>query len=114
MCFFEQVMFQCGDWKWDRFRQHCNREYRTGETCGIKLVHQVIRHGDKCKICQKIDTKRRRQADQLSKIKRWQAEGGKLRASIEKASETVRELEREIYQLEVEKQRKAQAIGKNR
>lgn len=50
----------------------------------------------------------------MAKIKRWQSEGGKLKASIEKAMETVRELDGEIYQLEVEKQRKAQAIGKRR
>lgn len=107
-------MFECGDWKWDRFRQHCNREYRTGETCGIKLVHSVIRNGERCKICQKIDTKLRRRADQIAKIKRWQAEGGKLKASIEKATEQVQELDKEIYQLQMEKQRKAQAIGKSR
>lgn len=80
----------------------------------MKLVHDVIRNCDRCKICQKIDTKRRRQADQLSKIKRWQADGSKLKASIEKATETVHELDREIYQLNVERQRRAHAFGKGR
>ncbi|THW22756.1 hypothetical protein D6C98_03198 [Aureobasidium pullulans] len=99
MCFFDQVMWTCGDWKWDRFRQHCNREYRTGETCGMKLVYAVARSNDKCKICQKIDTKLRRRAAEVTKIQRWQSEGN---------------LDQEIYQLQIEKQRKTQAIGKAR
>ena len=107
-------MFDCGDWKWDRFRQHCNREYRTGETCGMKLVHSVKRNSDKCKICQKIDTKCRRKDDQINKINRWEAEGGKLKASIEKAKQIVAELDREIGQLIAEKMKKQQAIGKYR
>lgn len=107
-------MFECGDWKWDRFRQHCNREYRTGETCGIKLVHSVKRNGEKCKICQKLATKYRRREDQVNKINRWQAEGGKLKASIEKAMEIVYELDKEIRELNSERAKRAQAIGKGR
>lgn len=114
MCFFEQVMWACGDWKWDRFRQHCNREYRTGETCGIKLVYDVAKSNDKCKICQKIDTKNRRRNAELAKIQRWRADGGKLKASIERSYEIVEGLDDEIGQLNAEKDRKRQAIGKSR
>ncbi|THW30162.1 hypothetical protein D6D02_02350 [Aureobasidium pullulans] len=114
MCFFDQVMWTCGDWKWDRFRQHCNREYRTGETCGMKLVYAVARSNDKCKICQKIDTKLRRRAAEVTKIQRWQSEGSKLKASIERSYEIIKDLDQEIYQLQIEKQRKTQAIGKAR
>lgn len=113
MCFFDQIVFSCEDWKWDRFRGHCNREYRTGETCGMKLLHNSIKiNGEKCKICQKLDAKRRRREDQISKINRWQREGGKLKASIEKATETVEELNREIGQLEAERLKKRNAFGR--
>lgn len=111
MCFFDQILFDCGDWKWDRFREHCNREYRTGETCGMKLVLDVHQNGERCKTCQKIDTKRRRKDEQIIKLRRWQREGGKLVASIEKALQIVDDLNREIAQLEAQRIVKQRAIG---
>jgi hypothetical protein len=37
-----------------------------------------------------------------------------LKASIERSYEIVKDLDQEIYQLQIEKQRKTQAIGKSR
>ncbi len=110
MCFFDQYRFACGDWKWGYFRQHCNREYRTGETCGMKLIMQTVPQGQKCKLCDKIDTKQRRRAAEIERISRWQREGTKFRASIDRSTDIIRSLDREIYELGCERQKRLQAI----
>lgn len=103
MCFYDQNRMACGDYKWGHFRQHCSKEYRTGETCGMRLVMQTIEIGDKCRICQKIDTKKRSIRKEEEKIKRWNRESGR-RASIAKAEEDIYRLQQEIYNLECERQ----------
>ncbi|KAF2098169.1 hypothetical protein NA57DRAFT_57335 [Rhizodiscina lignyota] len=111
MCFFEQIRFKCGDWKWSHFRQHCNREYRIGETCGMKLIMATVNVQENCKTCDKIQTKRRRQQQEAERIQRWMKEPHKYKASIEKARDTINELEEEIQKLWSEKQKKLNAIG---
>lgn len=111
MCFYDQHRFQCGDWKWGHFRQHCNREYRIGETCGMKLVMTTLPVQQKCKLCEKIDTKKRRRDAECTRIQRWQADGGKFRASIEKSMSQVQTLDMEIYTLTSEREIKLQAIA---
>ena len=111
MCFFDQHRFVCGDWKWGHFRQHCNREYRIGETCGMKLIMTTVPVGQKCKLCEKIDTKARRRQAESERVARWTREGSKFRASIEKSTDTIRSLDREINSLEQERQRRLQGIG---
>ena len=110
MCFFDQHRFQCGDWKWAHFRQHCNREYRTGETCGMKLIMQTVPVSQKCKLCDKIDTKNRRRAAEMDRILRWRREGSKFAASIDRSADIVKSLEKEIRDLGYERQRRLQAI----
>ena len=110
MCFFDQHRFQCGDWKWGHFRQHCNREYRTGETCGMKLIMQTVPVSQKCKLCEKIDTKQRRRAAEVERIVRWKREGSKFSASIDRSADIVKGLEKEIHDLGYERQRRLQAI----
>lgn len=99
MCFFDQHRFACGDWRWGNFRQHCTREYRTGETCGMKLIMTTNHLPQKCKLCEKIDTKHRRRAAEHEKIVRWKREGGKFSASIDKAADAMKALEKEITDL---------------
>ncbi|KAL8984737.1 MAG: hypothetical protein Q9205_001386 [Flavoplaca limonia] len=110
MCFFDQHRFACGDWKWGHFRQHCNREYRTGETCGMKLIMQTVPVSQKCKLCDKIDTKQRRRSAEEDRINRWKREGGKFRASIDRSYDMIRSLDKEIYDLRSERMRKLQAV----
>ncbi|CAL8578867.1 hypothetical protein XPA_004638 [Xanthoria parietina] len=110
MCFFDQHRFACGDWKWGHFRQHCNREYRTGETCGMKLIMQTVPVSQKCKLCDKIDTKQRRRNAEEDRVNRWKREGGKFRASIDRSYDMIRSLDKEIYDLRSERMRKLQAV----
>jgi len=82
-----------------------------GETCGMKLVMQTLPTGTKCKLCEKIDTKMRRRAAEVDRIGRWQREGTKFRASIDKAMDIIRNLDGEIYELSCERNRRLQSIG---
>ena len=106
MCYYDMYKFACGDWKWHHFRAHCNREYRTGETCGMKLVMQTVPVREKCKFCDKLDTKKRRKAQEMDRIARWRGEGGRFSASIEKSEKAVMSLEREIRDLMGERDRR--------
>ncbi|KAF2452835.1 hypothetical protein BDY21DRAFT_294054 [Lineolata rhizophorae] len=110
MCFFDQHRFSCGDWKWGHFRQHCNREYRIGETCGMKLVMTTFDVKQRCKLCEKIETKMRRRAAEMERINRWQHESNRS-ASIERSMEIVRQLDQEIYDLSCERSRRLHGIG---
>lgn len=100
MCYFDQYRFACGCWKWAQFRACCNEEYRAGETCGMKLARQTYGIKQKCKICQKIDRKRRRQAQEQERLDRFAKEGKRYGASIEKARQVIAALDNEIHELE--------------
>lgn len=82
-----------------------------GETCGMKLVMQTIPTGTKCKLCDKIETKMRRRNAEVDRIGRWQREGTKFRASIDKAMDIIRCLDSEIQELGCERARRLQAFG---
>ena len=42
-----------------------------GETCGMKLVWNTNRMEESCKLCEKIETKIKRQSAEIERIKRW-------------------------------------------
>ena len=109
MCFYDQIIFTCGDWKWGQFRQHCAKEYRTGETCGMKLVNRADNMPSPCKICERINTKLGRRKKEEDKIRRWRKEGGRS-ASIDKAQAEIDELDREINKLERERRDKQRRL----
>lgn len=96
----------CGDFKWGHFRQHCSKEYRTGETCGMKLVMATIPKREKCKVCTKIDTKKGRIVKEQERIYRWEHEqkrGHQRVASIENSQQMIAQLEWEIQQLDYQR-----------
>ncbi|KAL4865616.1 hypothetical protein BDV12DRAFT_200027 [Aspergillus spectabilis] len=99
MCFYNQKRFICGDWSWTNFAHQCNYEYRTGETCGIRLVNVTESAPTVCRLCQNIDTKRRNRQKELDRINRWKREGGTLTASIAKSEKLVLGFEAEIREL---------------
>ncbi|KAF2434203.1 hypothetical protein EJ08DRAFT_646645 [Tothia fuscella] len=101
MCFYEQFRFACGDFKWGNFRQHCQKEYRMGETCGMKLVNETIPQPQKCRMCERADTKLRKRQQESDRITRWQAEG-RNPASVLKSREAITTLDYEIEQIYAE------------
>lgn len=84
MCYFEQTRWMCGYWRWGRFRQQCNKEYRIGETCGLKLVYETEYINDVCKNCHEIEKKKRRFEKFAQDAERWRDMENRT-ASAEKA-----------------------------
>ena len=113
MCFYDCYKFECGDYKWGNFRQHCNKEYRMGETCGMKLPLDTYPTPQKCRTCEKYHTKLRKRENELARIKRWTAEG-KNPASVEKSEQAVKALDVEIYNLYQEICSRRQNLGGSR
>ncbi|KAL9098357.1 MAG: hypothetical protein Q9163_005970 [Psora crenata] len=62
----------------------------------MKLVMSTSDLSQKCRICDKIDTKQRRRAAEKDRINRWKKEGGKFKASIERSEDIVRQLELQL------------------
>jgi hypothetical protein len=54
MCFFNQMMFSCGDWTWTCFVSQCVFGSNIGGTCGIKLVHAVENVNMICPLCDNV------------------------------------------------------------
>ena len=98
MCYFEQTRWVCGYWKWGNFRQQCNKEYRTGETCGLKLVYHTNYRSDYCKLCEQANKKQRRVGKMVQDVERWQREGNR-RATIEKTQRDIEDIEVQIADL---------------
>jgi len=106
MCFYERIDFlHCGDHRWGTMRQQCPREPRTGETCrGAKLSHDDFIHRvpKRCPVCEALVAKETRLEKEKAQIWRWMEQerrGYRRQASIEKAFQTVGNLEGEIAEL---------------
>jgi hypothetical protein len=102
MCYYATTDYKCGDWKWGNMKERCPRQHRMGETCGAKLVHHesVTKSDQVCKICQEIQVKERRLRKELDNIHRWEKEGNKFSASIDKARRESAALREQIDELE--------------
>lgn len=84
--------------KWGNFRQQCTKEYRTGETCGLKLVYDTALLPGLCKLCDTVDKKRRRVAKMREDMARWEREGNR-RATMEKTRRDIAVLEGQVQEL---------------
>jgi hypothetical protein len=98
MCYFDQTRWTCGYWKWGNFKQQCTKEYRTGETCGLKLVFETHVQPTQCKICDQIEKKERRWTKMSSDVDRWRNESNRS-ATIEKTERDMNELRVQIQKL---------------
>lgn len=98
MCYYEQTRWSCGYWKWGNFRQQCNKEYRTGETCGLRLVYETAYLGEQCRKCEQMGKKQRRVCKMLDDVARWKLEGNR-RATIEKTQRDIAEVQLQIQEL---------------
>lgn len=114
MCYYDNYKFACNDWKWGNFRQHCQREYRTGETCGTKLVFQTLPLAEKCTMCEKIERKQRRLAKTKADYQRWATDPAKYRFTLEKAVEEMKALVLEISVLVQDKDNRYKNVGNTR
>jgi predicted RNase H-like nuclease (RuvC/YqgF family) len=103
MCFFNQEVFQCQDWKWGSRREACSRAPQIGESCGIKLIMDSQHINQLCSICQEIERKQRRIRKLEERIKRWNREPKQWRASIEAAKQEMQDIARESRWLDMER-----------
>ncbi|KAF2670620.1 hypothetical protein BT63DRAFT_243242 [Microthyrium microscopicum] len=116
MCFYDQYEFACRDFRWGNFKKHCTKEYRRGETCGMKLVHDVLPQNKDCTLCEKIQRKKRRWWQYEDKLKQWESEGrlGELKSTVQKYRDEQCGVQIEIAKLDAEREERAKAIGSNR
>lgn len=110
MCFYNQKRFACECWSWTNFHHRCNYEYRTGETCGLRLVNDTEYETVQCRLCDKIETKYRRRSAETERLTRWKREGGTLVASMDRSQKLIMELDKEIFQLKRERDDRKNAL----
>ncbi|KAF4426661.1 hypothetical protein FACUT_9744 [Fusarium acutatum] len=110
MCYFDQTRWACGYWRWGHFRQQCNKEYRMGETCGLKLVYETRTESDVCKLCHDTEKKQRRYDKMYRDVQRWQREGNR-NATIERTCAEMQEVLGQIYRMREEHDHRLQSLG---
>ncbi|KAK4148710.1 hypothetical protein C8A00DRAFT_19504, partial [Chaetomidium leptoderma] len=106
---FKRIQFRCGSWKWGRFREQCNKEYRIGETCGHKLVFQTQDIPRDCIACIKAAKKQLRAKKMMADIERWRRDGNRP-ATIERTEYDLDGLQRSISDLQ-NQHRKGEEFG---
>lgn len=109
MCFYEQQIFNCGDHKWGRFRAHCNKEYRTGETCGMKLIFESSRVNTRCQMCKKYDVILRKISQAKERVQRWESEDINP-VSTDKERACIAQWQRELRDIEMMKAAKMRSV----
>jgi hypothetical protein len=99
MCFYDLVVWDCGYWKWGKFRRRCYKEDRTGETCGMRLAFERRNQQTHCKLCNQI-TKKNNTIERISKripqlrewnccasVARWEEELVELAVQVQRLNE---------------------------
>ena len=77
----------------------------------MKLVMQTIPISQKCRLCEKTDTKLKRRKAEVERINRWQAEGSKFHASISKSMDLIKGLDSDVQDLTAERQKRLCSLG---
>ncbi|EJT75080.1 hypothetical protein GGTG_08918 [Gaeumannomyces tritici R3-111a-1] len=110
MCYFDQTKWVCGYWKWGNFRQQCTKEYRTGETCGLKLVYETFHQASTCRLCEQLEKKQRRYNKMAADVERWSREGGRP-ATIEKTQQDMYEISQQMNAIYLEHQARERMLS---
>lgn len=103
MCFYDQYVYECSYWKWGNFRQHCQGEYRTGDTCGMKMVYRSVALSSKCKTCLRIEAKERSMAKLVADYNRWRTKPERYGQAMEKAISDIKVLRVDTDRLKSQK-----------
>jgi hypothetical protein len=113
VCFYDQYVFKCRDFRWGNFNKHCTKEYRRGETCGTKLINDVLPQTKDCTLCEKIERKTRRYEQYNTKLRQLTREGRltELASTVEKYQDEQRKLRVEIPRLQAERENRAKDIA---
>lgn len=98
MCYYDQIRWNCGYWRWSYFRQHCTKEYRVGETCGLKLVYETKFEPGLCRLCCQTEKKQSRYAGLSQDLECWGGETNRT-AAIEQARLQMEEVADQIHRM---------------
>lgn len=101
MCYYYQTRWRCGYWRWGKFRMQCNKEYRIGETCGLKLMYERHDVASKCKLCGEMERKRRRYDKMARDVERWRNMPDR-KATLEKTLEIMDEVYAHLFRMQSE------------
>ena len=113
MCYFDQIRWACGYWRWSHFREQCDREWRIGETCGLKFVNELHEDPSICKLCSEMERKQRK-IDKMEKdIARWRKEGNR-QATIERTGEALSHVLQQMRDLQDKHERDINDISVSR
>lgn len=89
---------------------HCAKEYRTAQTCGMKLVMERESLSERCRTCTKIVNKEISIAKEYARIERWSREGNRS-ASIAKAQDEITKLQDDLLKLNDDKMARIGQMG---
>lgn len=70
----------------------------------MKLVNMTENESNKCRLCEKIETKFRRRGAEVDRLERWKREGATLVASMDRSRKLIMDLDKEIYILQRERE----------
>ena len=76
----------------------------------MKLVNLTENEASKCRLCEKIETKFRRRTAEVDRLERWKREGATLVASMDRSQTLIKELDKEIYMLQREREDKRNTL----
>lgn len=70
----------------------------------MKLVNMTENDSNKCRLCEKIETKYRRRSAEVDRLDRWKREGATLVASMDRSHKLIMDLDKEIFVLQRERE----------
>ena len=77
----------------------------------MRLVNMTEFETTQCRLCEKIETKHRRRSAEMERLNRWKREGSTLVASMDRSQKLIMELEKEIRQLQRERDDRRKALS---
>ncbi|KAE8405194.1 hypothetical protein BDV37DRAFT_246011 [Aspergillus pseudonomiae] len=77
----------------------------------MRLVNMTEFESAQCRLCEKIETKYRRRSAEMERLNRWKREGSTLVASMDRSQKLISELEKEIRQLQRERDDRRKALS---
>lgn len=100
MCFYDQNIFSCGDYRWGALQQRCNEYDPNREPCELKLVFRTLLVNEKCETCQEIEQWHQSLMIESEYIRVLQRQGSEYSNDIQSSREKIRYFEGVIEWLE--------------
>lgn len=76
----------------------------------MKLVNRAEPQKAPCRICEKIETKKRRISAEVERLSRWERDGGTLVASMDRSRKLIGELNQDLNWLNKEREKRKKML----